>query len=212
MYDTAVVIGRFQIPHKAHIDLLKEAKTIAENVFVLIGSVDIPRNIKNPFTFSERVKMLSGALGNTQGYTFVGVRDSPYDDVSWVSRVIEVVPSAGRICLIGHKKDESSFYLGMFPYWDFIPFENNTGLNSTDMRKRYFSKLSLITPGLPSFVAEFLMLFRRTKEWITLQEEYTFILAYKDSWKAAPLSSDLHYSRCRSCCKRAHSSNTAWKA
>ena len=53
-YDVAVFIGRFQVFHNAHVAVLEEAFRRADNVVVIIGSVDEPRSYRNPFTFEER--------------------------------------------------------------------------------------------------------------------------------------------------------------
>src|SRR6266853_5831651 len=54
----AVVIGRFQPFHNGHLELVKKAFEIAPEVLVLVGSSQIARDIKNPFTFSERQDMI----------------------------------------------------------------------------------------------------------------------------------------------------------
>ena len=75
-YDTAVVIGRFEPAHNAHIRLIKEARSRAHQVIVIIGSSFLPRTYKNPFTFAERKAMLESSLGDTSGVIIVPNTDS----------------------------------------------------------------------------------------------------------------------------------------
>ena len=58
-FDALVFIGRFQPPHRGHLNVLKSALSRAERVCVLIGSTDKPRTIKDPFSFDERRQMLA---------------------------------------------------------------------------------------------------------------------------------------------------------
>ena len=45
---------------------------------------------------------------------------------------------AYTIGLIGHEKDDSSYYLNLFPMWDRVEIENTSGINATDIRKEFF--------------------------------------------------------------------------
>ena len=53
-FDLLVFIGRFQPFHNGHNKVIEQALRDAKHVLVLIGSANIPRNIRNPFTFQER--------------------------------------------------------------------------------------------------------------------------------------------------------------
>ena len=57
-YDTIVYIGRFQPLHNAHVEIIRRAKSLADNLVIIIGSANQPRTYKNPFTTEERVAMI----------------------------------------------------------------------------------------------------------------------------------------------------------
>mgnify|MGYP001236183296 CR=1 FL=1 len=62
MYDTAILIGRFEPVHTGHVALLREALSRAQRAIVVVGSAHQPRSPRNPFTWQEREAMLRGAL------------------------------------------------------------------------------------------------------------------------------------------------------
>ena len=126
-FDALVFIGRFQPPHRGHLNVLKSALSRAERVCVLIGSTDKPRTIKDPFSFDERRQMLASLFDASERdrVTIAPLQDSTYNDGDWVRWVQDAVASAlgdiaqRKVGLIGHEKDATSYYLRMFPQWEF---------------------------------------------------------------------------------------------
>lgn len=188
----AVVIGRFQIVHSGHVALLKRAYEVAESVVVIIGSVDKPRTIKDPFSFEERELMLAPYLKTNTKECVAGVPDSRYNDEEWVynvqSTVYDLIGTERDVVLVGHSKDESSFYLKLFPQWGFeevSQFGNKE--SATDYRDTYFREGIGLTPNdLPESTRLFLRDFRATNDFLNLADEWEFIRDYKESWSAAP--------------------------
>lgn len=60
MYNTAVVIGRFQPLHNGHIDLINEAASMASSVKIVLGGQGSPRSRENPWHTTTRAKALPG--------------------------------------------------------------------------------------------------------------------------------------------------------
>ena len=91
-------------------------------------------------------------------------------------------------CLIGHYKDESSYYLKMFPQWEFVDHDMNEVLSATDLRELYFEGKSLkfLQSLVPPYVYTYLELFRQKPEFELLVREYEHIKQYKKAWEAAP--------------------------
>ena len=56
--DIAVLVGRFQPFHEAHLALLTRALTVASRCVVIIGFAFQARTPKNPFTWKERAEMI----------------------------------------------------------------------------------------------------------------------------------------------------------
>ena len=92
-FNTAVVIGRFQLPHIGHQKLFQKAAEIADNLVVVIGSVGQPKTPKNPFSAEERKEMLRPLIPKDIKVKFVLVRDQRYNNNNWVVDVVNKVNS-----------------------------------------------------------------------------------------------------------------------
>lgn len=165
-YKLAVVIGRMQFLHNGHIHLFNEAAKKADQILVLVGSSDKAPSPSNPFTYQQREKIVYSALkedGITDALgSRVGVLPLPDDylEDQWIANVINAVQTYAEnqigetgqlirdedIVLVGHEKDASSYYLRMFPQWDFYNAPNDRGLNATDFRKELFDRMPAQDP------------------------------------------------------------------
>lgn len=196
-FDYLVFVGRFQPVHIGHLEVLERARSLADKVIVLVGSSYQPRTPKNPFTFNEREIMIRGAVGadSASWLSIRPLRDKPYSNQRWANQVQQEVsrclpwsdkPLKGGI--IGHKKDESSFYLDLFPQWgDPIDHGINELVHATDIRELYFeSSIKFLNGVVPSSVLMFMDQFKNSTEYENLSKEHTIIKKYRDAWKAAP--------------------------
>src|ERR1035437_941517 len=193
-FDYCSFIGRMNAPHIGHFEVIEKAKKLADKVIILIGSSNQPRTIKNPFTFEERKAMI---LAVTPDVTVLPLRDFKADDNVWASNVQRIVdtevakmgwtdkPRRGTI--IGHTKDESSYYLKMFPQGEVIEHGMNEKVSATDIRDIYFSSnIRFIKDVVPAPVYEYLQKFKSDVDFSILVEEYDYLEKYKASWAAAP--------------------------
>lgn len=190
-----VYIGRFEPPHQAHLLVMREALESVQKLIVVIGSARAARNTKNPFTAEERQDIITAMLQEVgipkSRLLFVHVRDYFYNESLWLSEVQRGVQAfthgSSDVALIGHIKDESSYYLRSFPAWEFIPTHVVSPLSATDVRKAYFEdRLEDVRGMVPPAVHTFLDNFHRTPEYAQLKEEYEYLKAYKAAWKDAP--------------------------
>ena len=60
-YKYLVFIGRFQPFHNGHKAVIDEALKRSDKVIILIGSANLPRSLRNPFSVAERTAMIEGA-------------------------------------------------------------------------------------------------------------------------------------------------------
>lgn len=90
-----VLIGRFQPPHKGHVELFKQILKEVDELIVGIGSAQESHTLENPFTAGERVLMITRALAEA-GIDLSRVHIIPIPDVNnnavWVSHVISLSP------------------------------------------------------------------------------------------------------------------------
>ncbi len=200
-YDYIVYIGRFQPPHLAHIQIIKQALKQSQNVIILAGSANQPRTVKNPFTWQEREEMIKASLPEhlASRVHVRGLHDKMYNDQAWAKQVQDIVSGydyvdgrSPKFGIIGYSKDESSYYLSMFPQWDLIDVGNIEDIHATDIRTALFTSEDeddfdlKIGRNLPSGIHDWLRAFMMRPEFEQLKREYAFIEAYKSAWGAAP--------------------------
>ncbi|MGF1602024.1 MAG: bifunctional nicotinamide-nucleotide adenylyltransferase/Nudix hydroxylase [Thermosynechococcaceae cyanobacterium] len=193
-YSHCVYIGRFQPFHLGHLYTVEKALQLSEVVIIFLGSHQVAPNIKNPWSSEHRQSMISGCFdaATRDRIIFAYVRDRLYSDNLWVSDIqkqVEMITDASdHVAIIGHQKDNSSYYLDLFPQWDYVPIDNYQALNATEIRTRYFSSGDdwKQASQLPSSIIEDLKTFQSDPEYQRLSEEWRFIQQYKASWSVAP--------------------------
>lgn len=190
-YDLIIYIGRFQPPHLAHIQIIEKAKKMATNVLVLIGSANQPRTIKNPWTWQERKEMIFASIEPQarQPVIIVPIRDIVYSNSAWLEQVQETVMSysstGDKIAIIGHSKDETSFYLKSFPQWKTIDVDIIDDLHATDIRKAMFESEDFseeVGNKLPQGIHDYIKSFMLRPEYENLVAEYKFQLYHDRMW------------------------------
>ena len=189
-YDTLVLIGRFQPLHNAHLEIIKRSTALCDKLIVITGSAAQPRTYKNPFTSQEREQMIKAATSGLALQIIVESNiDTMYNDQAWAVRVQGIVQrntKAGeRIAIIGHKKDESSFYLDMFPQWGYENVEEIEPLSAVNIRDLFFNwtfNSNFIKNVVPQSTYDFLMNFRKTEEFAQIIREREFLIEHNKQY------------------------------
>ncbi len=195
-YDYGIYIGRFQPFHVGHLQTLHMALEQSKQVILVLGSHRAAPNIRNPWTTQERIELIQACLSpqDLRRVTFVPVRDWLYSDNLWlaaiqqqIGEVITEPESCSGIAMFGHDKDESSYYLQLFPQWEMVETGNFQSLNSTAIRAAYFSDPSILPKkSLPPAIQTALSEFRQSDRFPQLCQEYQFIQSYQTAWVSAP--------------------------
>jgi bifunctional NMN adenylyltransferase/nudix hydrolase len=192
--DLAVLIGRFQPFHWGHAGLLTKALELAPRALVIIGSAHGPRLVKNPFTAEERIEHIRGSLDADARarVSFATVRDY-YDEPRWAAAVEGAVKreaDAGRVTLVGFRKDDSSSYLSLFPQWREHAAPRQAPIDGTALRRLYFEGGAELAPELvqavPPPIAQFLRQFRLTDEFERLREELVSLDQSRATYGSGP--------------------------
>lgn len=167
LFDYLVFIGRFQPFHLAHMQTIQIALENSQNIILALGSAQDERNIKNPFSASEREQMILSNFSeiDQKRIHFVHVIDV-YNDVKWVklvkSLVADIVSPADKVGLIGHFKDDSSYYLELFPEWEMLQLDSlKDAISATPLREAYYQG-EIKTAAFPQGTIEFLKTFMHT--------------------------------------------------
>jgi bifunctional NMN adenylyltransferase/nudix hydrolase len=189
-YHTLVLIGRFQPFHSAHLEIVKRATALCEQLVIITGSAAQPRTYKNPFTSAERAGMIKDATRGLSIQIYVEPNfDTIYNDQAWAVRIQGIVAKYAvpgtRTGIIGHKKDDSSFYLDMFPQWGYENVELIEFLSAVDIRDLYFKNsvnYKFIKGVLPETTYDFLLDFAHTDEYRQIIREREFIAEHNKQY------------------------------
>ena len=176
-FDYLVFIGRFQPFHLAHLQTIEIALQQSQHVILALGSAQSERNIKNPFLAHEREQMILANFPEDEQKRihFVHVVDV-YNDEKWVKQVKDLVnkvvqPNA-KVGLIGHFKDESSYYLALFPEWEMVELDSlKDSISATPMREAYY-RGEIQTEFFPKGTVYFLEEFQKTSTYQSLQQKF----------------------------------------
>lgn len=177
MFDYLVFIGRFQPFHLAHQETVDIALSQSKQVILALGSAQNERNIKNPFSAKEREQMILSnySEADRQRIKFVHVIDV-YNDVKWVKLVTSlvngIVSPTDQVGLIGHFKDESSYYLQLFPNWKMVEIDSlKNSISATPLREAYY-RGEIQSQYFPQGTIHFLQKFQQTDIYHQLQQKY----------------------------------------
>lgn len=199
-YDLLVYIGRFQPFHNGHLHILQRALAEASQVVLVVGSSFKPRTAKNPFSAAEREAMIRATLDAidpalSSRVHVIPVRDY-YDDDKWsravTAAVTALAPAGARIGVIGHTKDESSYYLSLFSHWASLEVLNCEGINASDLRQLYFDtdnpagSLCLLQTRLPAPVFAVLRAFQALPAYRLLCQEHASLQRDRQAWAGSP--------------------------
>jgi bifunctional NMN adenylyltransferase/nudix hydrolase len=195
-YPVIIVVGRFQLPHKPHLHLLKTAlEKSSGQVIVILGSAFHARTIKNCFTWQEREQMLRLCLTDEENAktSFIPVRDY-YDNKIWYADVSAKVHTAVQIHdhdirVVGFFKDASSAYLSQMP-WEVIDAGSPMEINSTTLRSMLFesedikSTLAAMSSYVPVQILNYLKAWSSLPFLQDLKDEYSKIQKENRSYGA----------------------------
>lgn len=182
------------------------------------------RPLRNPFSWTERFEMIKRTYHDktvvtaaeyskySENFKRDGVHiivapleDHGYNDDAWVSSVQKTVDEITqpawtdkppKIALIGRKKDNSSYYLSLFPQWDSIPIQDDGKvLDATDVRTDFIRNGrdslqpgSMISSSVSTPVRLYLHEFanKYPADLDQLREELQWNERYKAMWKDSP--------------------------
>ena len=200
----SVFILRSQPFHKAHHNLIKAGLKESDDVILILGSHRSPMSIKNPWNFETREYFIKKSLEKSERerVRIVPLRDFLYSDMTWVTAlqntVAKMTKAEDKISLVGHFKDDSSYYLNFFPQWKLLPqrawyaptsatIKGRELIDGTEIRKRLYEETDNWQHMVPEYMVGYLTEFvKHHGEFRQLQREYQYLVDYKKSWASAP--------------------------
>ncbi|CAM0053924.1 cytidyltransferase [Vibrio phage F86] len=197
----AIYIGRFRPFHNGHLSSITQAFSdlSLDKMTILVGSCNRHRSPKNPFVFEEVQTMILSSLP-TELISKVEVK-SLYDHSSndvWATEVRDRTKGATHI--VGFNKDESSFYLKLFPElknYEPVPIAlHGTPLSARDVRIHYFNgdlfRGSNVAVRLPQGTIQFLEEWRRTEHFEDIRAEHVSAVREEQKFANYPYEGHLN--------------------
>lgn len=191
---TTLLIGRWQINHKGHGTLMKEALKRGDQVIVVIGSAFGSRDTRNPFNWEERRDMIRSTLkpADVDRVFFLPVRDY-YDNALWNKAVnagvMELSKPGNSIELVGFHKDPTSYYLFNFPQWRrHLIKSQKINIDATQLRKMYFRSRSrkaafgVMAPFVDKSVIDYLSAWSYLPQFKRMKSEFEAVKNYRKKW------------------------------
>jgi len=205
MFTDLVYIGRFQPLHNEHLRVIERALELSERVIIVLGSCNVPRSYKNPFTAEEREELIYAAVSDPNRVTVIYSDDVPYDWQVWEDEIIDSVHDTvldsinkgacvrlhgldeAKIGLLCPRKDqETSEYLDLFKCWEHVEVPVELPINATDIRRAIFDMDDISELPVPDNVLAFIENMEATKAFDRLVQEFAYIDGYKKLWITAP--------------------------
>ncbi|MBY3432558.1 NUDIX domain-containing protein [Rhizobium laguerreae] len=172
--------ARIEPPHDGHHANVVAGLKRAKYFVLLIGSSNMARSYKNPFTYEERKLMFEQCFPREVADGRLVIRPMPdffRNNKGWAANTKRIVRDVAAeiaaregmaiddsmIGLAGFRKDTAtSEYLDMFPEWgDIMLTERVSKIDATAIRAAYFQRDSVIlAEHLPAPVVAFLERFR----------------------------------------------------
>ena len=196
-FDLAVCIGRFQLLHNGHLELITQALASARRCLLILGSAHAARSPRNPFTWEERAETIRRTLPreSSDRLQLLPLRDL-YDMQHWADAVRQAVRAhaggAGRIALVGHFKGDSSTRPSEFPDWALVDPGRQGNIDASELRAELFSDapladaLASIAPHVPEASLAFLRAWSRLSHYDALRDEWQAIASDKARWVVSP--------------------------
>lgn len=179
MYQSLVLIGRFQPFHNGHYKLVRYGLARCEILVIALGSANYSKTLHNPWPADQRKAMISACLTEDELAKIIWVEldDYWYDDATWFQQAkvtITNAVSSDSIALLAHYKDrDTSSYLHQFPDWQHCVYQTDDRTDATEIRRLMFEqKWDQLTHLVPKPVDECLSYYRQHPHCFYLLECY----------------------------------------
>lgn len=145
------IFGRFNPLHVGHRDLIRRAKAQCAHLYILVGSANSARTIKNPFTYLERKDEILRFIDHEElpYITILPLNDYKYSDSQWlndVNSIIDTFSGSSHVTIFGYKK-AGNHYLDWFPQYNYVEIEAVHDISATQIRENWYrTRPSMVAP------------------------------------------------------------------
>lgn len=194
-----LVIGRFQPFHRGHEVICRHALEHSERLLIILGSGQQARSVRNPWTDAEREQLIRSSLPDVapERLLFESVPDVFYNEQVWldyVDRAVHRHADDRGVCLFGHTKDSSSYYLALFPQWGYEELPNFQDLSATPLREALLgagpadldATLASWAWAMPACGDAPLRALLQASAFVDMCAEFEVIAAHRKAWAQSP--------------------------
>lgn len=191
-FEYTIVIGRFQPLHIAHQEIIRLAISLGKKTIIILGSALKAPTPHDPFSSEEREEMISSLLSKEEkeNIIFLPIRDYLYNENNWTveiqQKIYDITECSESIGLVGHKSDETSYYLDLFPTWKSINYKPNHSIHATDIRNLYFKHDNSYSQYLDKNIFGWLEDFKKSSKFSNLKDSFDDLVEYHEKWRGAP--------------------------
>lgn len=204
----AVCIGRFQPVHLAHLEMIRRALAMADQVLVVIGSAYRAPTPRNPFTWETRSEMLLQSLNPDERsrVTVLPLRDY-FDTDRWSRNLAKIVTNfatdhgieSSNVLLVTRLEQSFVYDHACLASWQHVKLDRFAEIDSSSIRACLFSQahdnnsnafskyaIADLVDLLPSQVLKTIEHWTTQEPFRVLADEWLMLHQYKESWRLAP--------------------------
>lgn len=144
VYDTGLIVGRFQTFHKGHQSLVETGLKLCDRLLILIGSAQECGTEKNPLNINTRVKMIRSVYDDSQRVMIYALPDMTNENdicPEWGKYVLEHVDryiyKAPELMIYGNDEARSKWFAqeDIMNTSEFIVNRGKLPISATELRK-----------------------------------------------------------------------------
>ena len=80
IYDSGLIVGRFQTFHKGHQSLVETGLKLCDRVLILVGSAQENGTERNPFNIATRIEIIKNIYGDNDRVSIYGLSDLTHEN------------------------------------------------------------------------------------------------------------------------------------
>lgn len=146
MEKISLAVMRMQPLHNGHKLLIESMLENYDKVIVAIGSTQVSRSEKNPYTYLERKEMVKRTFPNQQIYILPLIDIGASKKEQWTEYVLDEVERRFNLQPTDYftgSKEDAFWFEGTLPVHTVCRETKGEGINATEIRRRIKTKESL---------------------------------------------------------------------
>jgi nicotinamide-nucleotide adenylyltransferase len=117
IYDSGLIVGRFQTFHKGHQSLVETGLKLCDRVLILVGSAQENGTERNPFNIATRIEIIKNIYGDNDRISIYGLSDLTHENdisIEWgkylLTNVDRYIFKAPELMIYGNDEARSKWF------------------------------------------------------------------------------------------------------